>query len=80
MLPGVIGLIEATEAIKFLLGWGESLVGRLLMYDAVTMRFREVPLSRNPKCPLSGANPTIRDLSLHAGTAGAGAACAVRRV
>ena len=59
MLPGVIGLIEATEAIKFLLGWGESLIGRLLMYDAVTMRFREVPLSRNPKCPLSGANPTI---------------------
>jgi molybdopterin-synthase adenylyltransferase len=78
VLPGVIGLIEATEAIKFLLGWGNLLVGRLLTYDAVTMRFREVPLTRNPKCPLSGTNPTIKDLSLHAESVEGGAACAVR--
>jgi adenylyltransferase/sulfurtransferase len=74
----VIGLIEATEAIKFLLGWGHSLVGRLLTYDAVTMKFREMPLSRNPKCPLTGANPTIKDLEIHRELAAAGGACAVR--
>ena len=77
MLPGVIGVIEATEAIKLILGWGESLVGRLLTYDAVTMRFREMPLSRDLKCPLSGENPTIKDLSIHAQSSGAAAACSV---
>jgi sulfur-carrier protein adenylyltransferase/sulfurtransferase len=74
VLPGVIGLVQATEAIKILLGVGEPLIGRLLTYDAVGMRFREVKLRRDPKCPLCGEDPSITDLSIH----GAGeAACAV---
>jgi molybdopterin-synthase adenylyltransferase len=56
VLPGVIGVIQATEAIKFLLGIGELLTSRLLTYDALTMRFREVALRRNPDCPACGEN------------------------
>ena len=65
MLPGVIGLVQATEAFKLLLGIGEPLVGRLLTYDALGMRFREVRLRRDPNCPLCGSSPTITDLSIH---------------
>jgi adenylyltransferase/sulfurtransferase len=65
VLPGVIGLIQATEAVKLLLGIGEPLIGRLLTYDALGMRFREVRLRRDPKCPLCGTSPTIKDLSIH---------------
>lgn len=65
MLPGVIGLVQATEAVKLLLGVGEPLIGRLLTYDALGMRFREVRLRRDPGCPLCGTSPTIRDLSIH---------------
>ena len=65
MLPGVIGTIQATEAVKVLLGIGEPLVGRLLTYDALGMRFREVKLRRDPNCPLCGSSPTIKDLSIH---------------
>ena len=65
MLPGVIGTIQATEAVKVLLGIGEPLVGRLLTYDALGMRFREVKLRRDPNCPLCGSAPTITDLSIH---------------
>ena len=54
VLPGVIGVIQATEAIKFLLGIGELLTSRLLSYDLLTMRFREVALRRNPDCPACG--------------------------
>ena len=54
VLPGVIGVIQATEAIKFLLGIGELLTSRLLTYDALTLRFREVALGRNPDCPACG--------------------------
>ena len=72
MLPGVIGTIQATEVIKILLGIGEPLVGRLLTYDSLGMRFREVRLRRDPNCPLCGASPTIKDLTIHmAGNAGA---------
>lgn len=53
-VPGVIGAIQATEAIKHLLGVGEPLVNRLLTYDALTMSFRCIPLNRNPGCPLCG--------------------------
>ena len=74
MLPGVVGTIQATEAVKVLLGIGEPLIGRLLTYDALGMRFREVKLRRDPKCPLCGTSPTIKDLSIH--TAG-GTACAI---
>jgi adenylyltransferase/sulfurtransferase len=74
VLPGLIGVVQATEAVKLIIGKGEPLIGRLLTYDALGMRFREVRLRRDPKCPLCGEHPTIHDLSLHA-TAG-GAACA----
>ena len=73
MLPGVVGTIQATEAVKLLLGIGEPLIGRLLTYDALGMRFREVRLRRDPKCPLCGTSPTIIDLAIHRN--GAGAAC-----
>jgi molybdopterin-synthase adenylyltransferase len=54
VLPGVIGAIQATEAVKHLLGIGELLTSRLLTYNLLTMRFREVPLGRNPECPACG--------------------------
>ena len=62
VLPGVIGSIQATETIKLLLGTGESLVGRLLLYDALEMSFRELKLRKDPKCPICGEQPTIREL------------------
>jgi adenylyltransferase/sulfurtransferase len=67
----VIGLVQATETVKLLLGIGEPLIGRLLTYDALGMRFREVRLRRDPKCPLCGTAPTIKDLSIHRASAGA---------
>jgi molybdopterin/thiamine biosynthesis adenylyltransferase len=54
VLPGIIGTLQATEAIKYLLGVGELLSGRLLTYDAAALRFREIPLQRNPRCPVCG--------------------------
>lgn len=65
MLPGVIGVLQATEALKVLVGGGETLVGRLLMYDAMAMRFREMKFDRDPECAVCGVRPTIRDLSSH---------------
>lgn len=62
VLPGVIGAIQATEAIKLIIGQGEPLIGRLLLYDALSMRFRELKLRKNPACPVCGENPTIREL------------------
>jgi sulfur-carrier protein adenylyltransferase/sulfurtransferase len=75
VLPGVIGVIQATEAIKLLIGIGETLIGRLLTYDALGMRFREVKLRRDPKCPVCGEHPSITDLSIH--QQGGAAACAI---
>jgi sulfur-carrier protein adenylyltransferase/sulfurtransferase len=63
VLPGVIGLIQATEAVKVLLGRGEPLVGRLLAYDALGMTFRTFKVRRDPKCAVCGDEPTIRELS-----------------
>ncbi|MBM3290571.1 MAG: molybdopterin-synthase adenylyltransferase MoeB, partial [Candidatus Hydrogenedentes bacterium] len=62
ILPGVIGCIQATETIKLILGKGAPLIGRLLLYDALEMKFREVKIKRNPECPVCGDNPTIREL------------------
>ncbi len=62
ILPGIIGLIQATEAVKLILGVGETLVGRLMLYDALAMRFRELKLRRNPECPVCGDNPSIHEL------------------
>ena len=59
VLPGIIGMIQATEAIKLILGTGEPLVGRLLHYDALKMKFREFNLKRDPECPVCGEKPTI---------------------
>ena len=62
VLPGVIGTIQATEAIKLVTGIGEPLIGRLLLYDALRMRFRTIDLPRDPDCPVCGDRPVIRDL------------------
>jgi adenylyltransferase/sulfurtransferase len=62
ILPGLIGLVQATETVKLILGKGEPLVGRLLLYDALAMRFRELKLRRNPECPACGDHPTITKL------------------
>jgi len=62
VLPGIIGSIQATEAIKLILGQGETLLGRLLLFDALEMRFRELGLRRDPDCPVCGEHPTMREL------------------
>jgi len=62
ILPGIIGLVQATEAVKLILGTGEPLVGRLMLYDALAMRFRELKLRRNPECPVCGDHPTVTKL------------------
>jgi molybdopterin/thiamine biosynthesis adenylyltransferase/rhodanese-related sulfurtransferase len=61
ILPGVVGTLQATEAIKLLLGKGEPLNGRLLQYDSMGMKFRTFKLRRNPSCPVCGEHPTITD-------------------
>ncbi|MCS7024755.1 MAG: molybdopterin-synthase adenylyltransferase MoeB [Bryobacteraceae bacterium] len=62
ILPGVIGVIQATEVVKLLLGKGQTLAGRLLLYDALQMRFREMKLRKSPDCPICGPNRTIHQL------------------
>jgi molybdopterin/thiamine biosynthesis adenylyltransferase/rhodanese-related sulfurtransferase len=62
VLPGFIGVVQATEAIKLITGIGEPLIGRVLLYDALRMRVREIALNRDPECPVCGDDPTIREL------------------
>src|SRR5437899_1572039 len=62
ILPGLVGVIQATETIKLILGSGDSLIGRLLLVDAMAMRFRELKLKKNPECPVCGAHPTVTKL------------------
>ena len=62
VLPGIIGTIQATEALKLITGIGEPLVGRLLLFDALDMRFRELKLRKNPHCPVCGEHPTVTEL------------------
>ncbi|WP_340818714.1 molybdopterin-synthase adenylyltransferase MoeB [Methanolobus sp. WCC4] len=62
VLPGVIGSIQATEVIKYLLGIGEILKGRLLFYDALNMSFDEIKVRKNPSCPVCGDKPSITDI------------------
>ncbi|MGA9669324.1 MAG: molybdopterin-synthase adenylyltransferase MoeB [Terracidiphilus sp.] len=62
ILPGLVGVIQATEVIKLILGKGEPLIGRLLLVDALNMRFRELKLRKNPECPVCGENPTVTEL------------------
>jgi len=62
VLPGIIGCIQATEILKLAIGKGTSLVGRLLLFNALDMKFRELKLRRDPQCPICGENPTIKEL------------------
>ena len=62
ILPGIVGLIQANEVVKLILGKGESLVGRLLLFDALSMKFREMKLRKDKACPICGDNPTITEL------------------
>jgi adenylyltransferase/sulfurtransferase len=61
VLPGIIGSIQANEALKLAAGIGESLVGRLLLFDALDETFTEVSLKRDPDCPVCGESPTITE-------------------
>jgi molybdopterin/thiamine biosynthesis adenylyltransferase/rhodanese-related sulfurtransferase len=62
ILPGTVGAMQATEAIKLILGIGEPMIGRLLLYDALNMEFNEVRLRKNPACPVCSENPTLTEL------------------
>jgi sulfur-carrier protein adenylyltransferase/sulfurtransferase len=62
ILPGIIGVMQATETVKLILGVGDSLVGRLMLYDALGMKFRELKLRRDPACPICGDAPTVTKL------------------
>ena len=62
VLPGLLGVIQATEAIKLILGVGEPLIGRLVLVDALAMSFRELRVRKNPECPVCGAYPTVKEL------------------
>jgi molybdopterin/thiamine biosynthesis adenylyltransferase/rhodanese-related sulfurtransferase len=62
ILPGLVGVIQATEVVKLILGKGDPLIGRLLLVDALAMKFRELKLRKNPECPVCGKNPTITKL------------------
>jgi sulfur-carrier protein adenylyltransferase/sulfurtransferase len=62
ILPGAIGTIQATETVKLILGIGDPLIGRLLLYDALGMTFREMKLRKDPNCPVCGENPTVTEL------------------
>ena len=62
VLPGIIGIIQATETIKLILGAGETLIGRLLLFDALKMSFRTLKLQRDPACPVCGDHPTVKTL------------------
>ena len=62
MLPGMVGTIQATEVVKLILGQGDSLSGRLLLIDALSMEFRTVKIRQNPECPLCGQDPSVTEL------------------
>jgi len=62
VLPGIIGVIQATETIKLLIGVGEPLIGRFMIYDALKMKFRELKLRKDPDCPVCGTHPTVTKL------------------
>ncbi len=74
VLPGIIGSIQALEAVKLILGEGEVLVGRLVLFDALRLKFREMAVEKDPDCPLCGAHPSIRQLMDYEAFCGVGAA------
>ena len=73
VLPGIIGSIQALETIKWIIGAGDSLVGRLVLFDALKLRFRELQLRKDPACPICGENPTIHELIDYEAFCGIGA-------
>jgi len=73
VLPGIIGSIQALETIKWIIGAGDSLVGRLLLFDALKLRFRELQLRKDPSCPVCGEQPSIRELIDYEAFCGIGA-------
>ena len=73
VLPGIIGSIQALETIKWIIGAGDSLVGRLLLFDALKLRFRELQLRKDPSCPICGEQPSIRELIDYEAFCGIGA-------
>jgi sulfur-carrier protein adenylyltransferase/sulfurtransferase len=73
VLPGIIGSIQALEAIKWIIGAGSSLLGRLLLFDALKLRFRELELRKDPTCPICGTNPSIHELIDYEAFCGIGA-------
>ena len=62
VLPGIIGVIQAIETVKLIVGFGDLLIGRLLLFDALKMKFRELKLRKDPNCPICGPNPSIKEL------------------
>ena len=62
VLPGTVGLVQATEVVKLILGQGNPLIGRLLMYDALQMNFNTFKIRRDPSCPVCGDDPSITEL------------------
>src|SRR5256884_1259536 len=70
VLPGIIGSIQAMETIKLILGVGEPLIGRLVLFDALRLQFRELKLRKNVECPICGSNPTIKELIDYEGFCG----------
>jgi len=62
VLPGTVGLMQATEVVKLVLGEGKPLIGRVLLYDAMDMKFRELKLRRDSECPVCGDHPTVTEL------------------
>jgi len=62
VLPGIIGCIQSTEILKLALGKGDTLIGRLLLFNALDMKFRELKLRKDPQCPICGTSPTIKEL------------------
>jgi adenylyltransferase/sulfurtransferase len=62
VLPGVIGVVQAIETLKLLMGLGDTLVGRLVLFDALTLRFKELKLRRDQGCPVCGDEPTVKEL------------------
>jgi adenylyltransferase/sulfurtransferase len=73
VLPGIIGSIQALETIKWIIGAGDSLVGRLVLFDALRLRFRELQLRKDPACPICGENPSIHQLIDYEAFCGIGA-------
>jgi adenylyltransferase/sulfurtransferase len=64
-LPGVVGVLQATEAIKEILGIGDSLAGYLMIYDALSMEFKKVKVRKDPECPICSEKATIKELSMY---------------